>query len=108
MEELLDSLGATHSQLRHGYGWVLHRVNNYITLEADSTGIHVGEGGEWLLIGEITEALREKGLEKTTVSEDDELNPRCELGVYLKDRPVAYYGADTLLDCYIQAAKELL
>jgi len=108
IESVLEKLDAREMPAEYAawQDWILKRINEKLCLFKD--GKELPPGDEWLLIGEITEALREKEFKDIhgSLAEDHfvlEVS-KWEDGV----RTTHYYDQMPELDAYLQAAEELL
>jgi hypothetical protein len=103
MEELLKKLGAENynRHMDRQTDWELKRVGGMVVIPIET------KIGEWLLIGEITEALRERGWKYFAVWYEEDGTATLSLHRQVIDA-MPKFNADTLLDCYIAAGMELL
>jgi hypothetical protein len=107
IEKVLEKLGAKPCNLFKG----MYRLTRVCELIQPHT---LPPAHQWLLIGEITEALRERGFSSFSnvfspvEEEDDSANT---LRISWHDEPMLskrckWFHADTLLECYMKAVLE--
>ena len=101
IERVLEKLGAINDRLHASDAWLLKRLGSHIFWE----GGDLCDGDQWLLMGEITEALKE-GADVYVIEQEMRGGWPKALATYgVQDK---VFQSDSLFDCYIQAADELL